>query len=171
MPPPLELAFVECALPAAPAPNAAVAAPAVDPAPATRAPKSAASAPAPRPAAPAKPAPASPAPSPAPVAEAVGATLTLAEVKSKWQAIKEAARKQQAAIPGLLNSCRLMKIDGDVIVLGANGEFVFEKLQKGDTQPKVEAAFQQALGRSVRLKCVLATGSEPDSPQEEEIPD
>ncbi|MBI3760267.1 MAG: DNA polymerase III subunit gamma/tau [Chloroflexi bacterium] len=171
---PLELAFVECSLPEAqPAPPAPVVAHAAPSSPS-------------RPGAAAKPPKKADAPAPPLTTAKADSTdrpvqarassggessaLTLSEVRNKWDQIKAAARKQHPTVQGLINSCRPVKVEGDLITLSTN-EIVREKLHQAATQPKVEAALQEALGRPCRFKCVLSPGGEADTPAEDEIPE
>jgi DNA polymerase-3 subunit gamma/tau len=175
---PLELAFVEAALPGtrnapptgqpasprpAPAsPNKPPPAPVSQPSPTSQAPVSPVSPP------PATPDPTRPdGPEPDPPAEA---RLSLQEVSDRWGDLLSAIRSRNLSLEALLRSGAPVAVEESTLVIGFAHNFHKEKVAEDDNRRTVEDAFRPLLGRQVRVRCTLATEQEPRGPAQPPSP-
>jgi hypothetical protein len=109
---------------------------------------------APEPEAPASPpaeaAPKSPTPSGDPVA-AAAADGDLARVQAGWREIVASVGPATRAV---INECRPMAVDGNVVTLGFPETRAFLKDQAERKRPELETAFGAFLGRAVAVRTV-----------------
>jgi DNA polymerase-3 subunit gamma/tau len=163
---PLELAFVECTLPEAAPPEPVVPAVEAQPAPARPAPPArhrAASPPPARAERHSRPAASAPAAEPAAPPAGGDGPITVGLIRSRWKQVKAAAKRQQMGVASLINSCQVMRVEGDLITLRTQAAIVVEKLGEETNRVKVQAAFSEALGRPLRYQCVLASDEDDQS--------
>ncbi|HET7090625.1 MAG TPA: DNA polymerase III subunit gamma/tau [Anaerolineae bacterium] len=145
---PLELALVDALnRPAQPA----QAAPA--PAQTTRAP--APSAPARSQAATASVAPGSPDPIESTPPEAPATGLAFDIVSDQWPALLAELRSRSVQTWGLMNSCQLIGVEGDTIVLQWPSAMLRDKFEKGKDKRLVEDVLSEMIGRRVRTRCIV----------------
>jgi len=162
---PLEMAFIEAALPAEPK----SATPHQPLAPAgTRTPSS------PRrpvspPARPSRPAPARSASPPSyqshrevrePASDYGGlapgdGSLTPETLRSRWSEILNALRPRNLALEALMRSCEPVAVEGDVVVLGFTHNFHRTKVEEEQNKRVVEDALSGLVGQRYRVRCVL----------------
>ena len=175
---PLEMAFVEAALPPEPA------GPASPPQPAQSAPRTPPpthhSAPSPKPApvsSPARPGPAparssSPAPSrpaaaarePEPVYSSNPASspppgdgsLTPEVLRGRWPEFLNVLRPRNLALEALMRSCEPVAVEGDVVLLGFVHNFHRGKVEEEVNKRLVEDVLSGLVGQRYRVRCVLA---------------
>ncbi|MEE8390571.1 MAG: DNA polymerase III subunit gamma/tau [Anaerolineae bacterium] len=177
---PLEMAFIEAALPSeapssAPAPRGQSApVPPRTPPPArhstSASPASATSRPTPAPSA-------SPAPSQPPPARAVRepesaysgsasdnspspllSSLTTETLRDNWPEFLNALRPRNLSLEALMRSCRPVAVEGDVVVLGFDYDFHRGKVEEDRNRRDVEEALSGLVGQKYRVRCVLARG-------------
>ena len=172
---PLELAFVEAALPPEggkqPAGGTARARSSSPPASRTRAgaappPKKRAetvhrrAAPAPQPPSPSVPPPeeeVSP-----PDRQPAGDAPSLEEIQGRWQELLSAIRPRNLSLEALLRSGRPVGVEGGAVLIGFAHQFHKGKVEEETNRRTVEEVLAQLFGRPVRVRCVLApTASSP----------
>ena len=164
---PLELAFLEAALPEETAGPTEMSAgketvprremsppPAPSPARATGRP----AAPPARPSPGATPPPASPPvrepPPPEPVAE-----FSLEEVTQRWNDLLRILRSVNHSLEALMRSGKPISVEGGALLIGFPYSFHRDKVDEEANRRAVEDALTQLLGRPVRVRCVLLAGS------------
>jgi DNA polymerase III subunit gamma/tau len=134
---PLELAFVECLRAGSQSQEPA---PAPPPAPARPAVKEAAP----------KPQPAAPAP-----AAGVPA-IPLGTVNARWDQVVTAGKKYHPNLPALLEHCRPVEIQGDMIVLGFKNDVLLSKASDDDRRLGIEKALKEVFGLALTVRCVVS---------------
>ena len=168
---PLEMAFVEAALPAHSVPVAPGLPPTDELKPKTlreRAPRLSA-APSPKEAAKAGE------PTESPAAKDEGAdrgesvasaaadgSLDVDTVRDRWSQLLGALRPDNRSLEALMRSCSPSAVDGDVIVLGFAHSFHRDKVEEDQNKRVVEDALSEIMGSPCRIRCVLdhAAGSD-----------
>jgi len=159
---PLELAFVEAALPpekqGGPPPQAR---PATRPAPPP--PRPAPAQPPPtqaRAAAPEKPAPPQAA-APAEEEPAADDGPPLKAIQDRWQELLSAIRPRNLSLEALLRSGRPVGVEGNTVLIGFVHKFHRSKVEEEANRQAVEETLAQLLGRPVRVRCVLVSDDGP----------
>jgi len=147
---PLELAFVECLRIGSAGDGAAA------PAPVTEAAS-------PRKAAAPPPPPVTP-PSPSAKPQP-GSEVGLSQVNARWADIVAACGRSQRNLPALLQWCKPVSVDGEVLVLGFQNEVLLSKTNTDQHRQLIESAIQQVLGKQLKVRCAL------NSAQADELPD
>lgn len=139
---PLELALAE----AIEAPAAPVAAP---------------SAPAKQTAVVEKPAPSQPkSETTSPAGESVGQGLTLGQVAKAWKQVGAAVRNNPS-LNALLNSCRLLELKDNTLVLGFASEILRAKTDTPEQIETIRKAIAEVLGMHLAVKCVVSNAKQP----------
>jgi len=152
---PLEMALIEgCADRSEPAPTPAVV-PAARPAPAPAAPRPAGAETPPRPASKTAPSPASP-------NSATPARLSFSQVKEHWPRVLEAAFRRDPRTQALLNSGRLLGLEGGALVLGFNSDLLREKMEAKATLALVRQCLEDVFSAPLGVRCVLSRAWRPD---------
>jgi DNA polymerase-3 subunit gamma/tau len=156
---PLEMAFIEAALPAEtknPAPKRSPS----SPSPSTRRSTSSKSSPAPS-------ASTSPPSSPAPKVAREPAVnyntsapgdgaLTPETLQSRWTEFLNALRPQNLSLEALMHSCKPVATEENTVVLGFEHKFHRNKVEENHNKELVEQVLSDLLGQQVRVRCVLA---------------
>ena len=107
--------------------------------------------------------------------------LTLNDVEKVWPQVIEYVKAKRMSTSLFLAEAEPAEVEGSVIVMGLPSEFRFHKetLEKDSNRLVIEEAFSQALGRKVRVQCVVmeregeiqnASGNMPLA-KEEGVPD
>jgi len=83
--------------------------------------------------------------------------LTLNEVERMWPQVIELVKAKRMSLSLYLAEAEPAEVEGSVIVLGLPSEFRFHKetLEKELNKQVIEDAFAQALGKKVRVQCVV----------------
>ena len=110
-----------------------------------------------------------------------GEGLTLNDVERVWPQIIEHVKTKRMSLSLYLAEAEPAEVDGSVIVLGLPSEFRFHKetLEKESNKTVIEEAFSKALGRKIRVQCVVMeregeiqdAAGEITLAQEENVPD
>ncbi len=90
--------------------------------------------------------------------------LTFQVVMERWDQVLAAAYRRDPRTQALLNSCRPLGLQGDVLMLGFASDLLREKMEKEANMQAAQEAMAAALGKPLRLRCVLkgtAPGKEP----------
>jgi len=167
---PLELAFLEAALPeeetspasAGPQGPSPRREPTPPPAPSPARATGRPAAPPARPSPGATPTPASPPvqepPSPEP------APFSLEEVGQRWNDLLRILRSVNHSLEALMRSGKPISVEGGALLIGFAYPFHRDKVDEEANRRAVEDALTQLLGRPVRVRCVLLAGSGGKSP-------
>ncbi len=140
---PLELAFIESTRPLQE--TVVVSAPA--PAPAAARTKSAA-----KPALPAEPAPET--------SQTEEPAVTLADVQRAWPVIRDAARRlENKSLGALLEHVTVKTLEGNTLVLAANGSIFKEKLDGDEKRRALSDIIKSVLGAAPTIKIMLASAA------------
>jgi DNA polymerase-3 subunit gamma/tau len=83
--------------------------------------------------------------------------LTLNDIERVWPQVIELVKAKRMSLSLYLAEAEPAEVEGSVIVLGLPSEFRFHKetLEKELNKQVIEEAFAQALGRKVRVQCVV----------------
>jgi DNA polymerase-3 subunit gamma/tau len=83
--------------------------------------------------------------------------LTLNHVEKVWPQVIELVKAKRMSLSLYLAEAEPAEVEGSVIVLGLPSEFRFHKetLEKDLNKQVIEEAFAQALGKKVRVQCVV----------------
>ncbi len=98
------------------------------------------------------------------VAPATQGALTFQVVMERWDQVLAAAYRRDPRTQALLNSCQPLGLQGDVLMLGFASDLLREKMEKEANMQAAQEAMAAALGKPLRLRCVLkgmAPGKEP----------
>jgi DNA polymerase-3 subunit gamma/tau len=79
-------------------------------------------------------------------------------ISQSWDQIRALVRKQNPQTQALLNSCRLMGVKGDTLILGFNGEFAKSKMEQGENIEILQQAMEEVMGESMPIRCIISTG-------------
>lgn len=69
-------------------------------------------------------------------------------VREQWEMIKRVVNSKNRNVPALLEHCRVIRVDGDRIILGASSDIFREKLEAPDKRD----ALERALGDIFRIR-------------------
>ncbi|HLF02110.1 MAG TPA: hypothetical protein VI547_09055, partial [Anaerolineales bacterium] len=100
----------------------------------------------------APPAPASPAIA---LSTATPPVVQLGNVIAKWKQIVAASKKHHTSLPALLEWCRPVNVEGDLVTLGFQNDVLLQKAGEGDRRIGIEKAIADVLGVPVKLKCIV----------------
>ncbi len=103
---------------------------------------------------------ASPAASRAAAAAAPAAAVSLDEVRQVWAQVKNAVRRVDGSLNGLLNSATLLEVKDGVLMLGFASEVLREKAARPEKIQTTERFLREALGRPLRVACVVGRGTQ-----------
>ncbi|MBN1953418.1 MAG: DNA polymerase III subunit gamma/tau [Anaerolineae bacterium] len=172
---PLELAFVEAALPdAEPPPSPAGTGPSL-PAPAQRRPapgqhpaRQARAAAARTPSPPQRAQPGEPAVHAGRPEEAelppASAPLLLEEIQARWADLLSAVRPFNLSLEALLRSGQPVGVEGDTLLIGFMHDFHKSKVQDASSRRIVEQALGKLLGQSLSVRCVMIRPGQQQEP-------
>ena len=94
-------------------------------------------------------------PAPSPATNAPSASLILSDVLAHWPSVLSELRARSVQTWGLMNSCRLVSVDGDTVVLQWPSTMLRDKFEKGKDKRLVEDVISEAVGRRIRTRCVV----------------
>ncbi len=106
-----------------------------------------------------------PAERPAPAASLATAAaekepIDLSTVQKVWPQVKNAIRRVDGSLNGLLNSAHLVEVRDGTLVLGFASEVLREKAARPEKVQTTERYLQEALGRLLRIACVVGRSSQ-----------
>ena len=83
--------------------------------------------------------------------------LTLNDVEKAWPQVIEHVKAKRMSTSLFLAEAEPAEVEGSMIILGLPSEFRFHKetLEKDSNKQLIEEAFTHALGRKVRVQCVV----------------
>jgi DNA polymerase-3 subunit gamma/tau len=94
----------------------------------------------------------------------------LKDVQSQWRQVKELVRKIRPATEGLLNSCQLISMKGNVLVLAFANDVIKSKMETKENIALTCSALKQVFEKDLEISCILnnrATGAPIDADIEE----
>ena len=100
-----------------------------------------------------------PAEAPAPSGE-----LSLREVQARWDELLGMIRSQNLQLEALLRSGEPVRTQKDTLIIGFSYDFHKGKVAEDANRRTIEEALEQLLGRKVRIQCQLAKGGRPAQP-------
>jgi hypothetical protein len=83
--------------------------------------------------------------------EAAASHVNVDQLRQNWSSILAEVKSRSVPTWGLMNSCELIGVDGDQVVLKWPSRTLCEKFEKG--KDVVEQIISQALGRKLRTRC------------------
>ena len=102
------------------------------------------------------------APPAAPADFAPASSLTFSQIKEHWPRVLEAAYRRDPRTQALLNSGRLMGLEGGALVLGFNSDLLREKMEGKATLALVRQCLEEVFGTPLGVRCVLSRAWKPD---------
>ena len=72
-----------------------------------------------------------------------------------WKQIAQSLSKSQANLAALLNSVRMIDVDGDTVVLGFASNVLVEKMDKPEHIDILRKALADALGMQFNVRCTV----------------
>jgi DNA polymerase-3 subunit gamma/tau len=96
--------------------------------------------------------------------------ILLKDIQNQWKQVKELVRKIKPATEGLLNSCQLMSMKGNVLVLAFSNDVIKSKMETKENIALTCSALKQVFEKNLEISCVLnsrATGAPIDADIEE----
>jgi DNA polymerase-3 subunit gamma/tau len=99
---------------------------------------------------------------PAPQAkEGMAGGIKFKTILDNWRDVLAAARRYDPRTQALLNSCRPLGLEADVLVVGFGSDLLREKMEKGHNIALACKALQEVLGLDVSIRCVLTNAWAP----------
>jgi DNA polymerase-3 subunit gamma/tau len=89
--------------------------------------------------------------------QAAKKTITAGEVIKVWKQMTAALPKSQANLAALLNSVRMIDVQGDTLVLGFASDVLVGKMNKPEQLEAAQSAIADALGVKLNIRCVVTT--------------
>jgi DNA polymerase III subunit gamma/tau len=86
-----------------------------------------------------------------------GKTVTQNDLQQNWVRIRAMVKKRNPLSEALLNSCRYLLKDGNLLVLSFQAEVVKSKMESEDNIKILREALFSILGVKLNVRCVLAT--------------
>jgi len=93
----------------------------------------------------------------------VDGELTVEAVRDRWTSLLDALRPENRSLEALLRSSRPKAVEGDVVVLGFSHSFHKEKVEEDQNKRAVEDALSDLIGSRCRVRCVVESQS-PNAP-------
>ncbi|KAA3645038.1 MAG: DNA polymerase III subunit gamma/tau [Chloroflexi bacterium] len=81
------------------------------------------------------------------------------ELSKGWPQFVQAVKGKDAQVGALLNSVKAREIRGSSLLLGFASQILKEKMEKDEARAMAEEAAREAYGRSLDVKCFVASGS------------
>ena len=80
----------------------------------------------------------------------------LADVQEKWPAILDAVKAGSRSVEAFMKECHPVEADETSVTLGFHYAFHKDSVDNPKNRALVEECFGKTLGRTVRVRCVLA---------------
>ncbi|MCL4544213.1 MAG: DNA polymerase III subunit gamma/tau [Chloroflexi bacterium] len=99
--------------------------------------------------------------------QSAAASGVVDQARRQWEAVIERLRVADKKIVALCNSCQLLGIEGDVLLLTASGnDFVYQQITRANVRAVIEPILRQVFGRELTLRCELHPVSLPQRASE-----
>jgi DNA polymerase III subunit gamma/tau len=99
-----------------------------------------------------------PAPESKPGAESAPPVIPLQKIASAWKQISAAIKSQNPNLAALINSAKLLEVNGSVVVLGFASDILLEKFDKPEHTQLTESAISDEVGVALTVKAVVSGG-------------
>jgi hypothetical protein len=96
--------------------------------------------------------------------------LSFQIVLDQWREILLAARRHDPRVQALLNSCRPLGLETDILVVGFRSDLLREKMEKGHNLSRARQSLEEVLGFPVGIRCVLTELWAPDGADVDKSP-
>lgn len=83
-------------------------------------------------------------------------SLTTEVLHDRWAEFLNALRPRNLSLEALMRSCRPMAVEGDIVVLGFDYDFHRSKVEEEHNKRDVEEALSDVVGQKYRVRCMLA---------------
>ena len=93
-----------------------------------------------------------------PAVESASAVVELQKITSAWRNISSTIKSQNPNLAGLLNSCKVLEVKGNAVVLGFTSEILLEKFNKPEHTQLTEQVISQLIGVTVTVQPIVAGG-------------
>ncbi|MDX9992138.1 MAG: DNA polymerase III subunit gamma/tau [Anaerolineales bacterium] len=84
--------------------------------------------------------------------------VPLQKISSAWKQISAAIKSQNPNLAALLNSCKVLDVNGNVVTLGFASDILLAKFDKPEHTQLTEHAISEAIGLPVTVQAVVAGG-------------
>lgn len=84
--------------------------------------------------------------------------VPLQKIASAWKQISAAIKSQNPNLAALLNSCKVLDVNGNVVTLGFASDILLAKFDKPEYTQLTEHAISEAIGLPVTVQAVVAGG-------------
>jgi DNA polymerase-3 subunit gamma/tau len=106
-----------------------------------------------------------PADAPAPAGD-----LSLGEVQARWDDLLSAIRSRNLQLEALLRSGDPIRTEKDTLIIGFSYDFHKGKVAEDANRHIIEDALEELLGRKVRIQCQLIKSGQPEQPSSSSQP-
>ncbi len=107
--------------------------------------------------------PAAPEPGPKPQAE-VESSVSLDQVSRAWKQIRAVIKPRSGSLDGLLNSCKLLEVKGNVLILGFQSEILRSKADTPEQMKITRQAITEVLKVELNVRCVVSNAKNSTPP-------
>jgi DNA polymerase III subunit gamma/tau len=93
-----------------------------------------------------------------PPAESAPPAVPLQKIAGAWKQISATVKSQNPNLAALINSCKLLEVNGSVVVLGFASDILLGKFDKPEHTQLTERVISEALGVTLTVKAIVAGG-------------
>ncbi|MDQ2691318.1 MAG: DNA polymerase III subunit gamma/tau [Chloroflexota bacterium] len=83
--------------------------------------------------------------------------LSAAEVIKSWKQLAASLPKSQANLSALLNSVKMIDVQGKTLILGLASDVLVSKIDKPDQIEAIQKLIKEKFGMDVQIRCVVTT--------------
>ena len=94
-----------------------------------------------------------PKPAPAERPSPIGAPLSLELLQQHWESLKRAVKARNTVTSALLNSSRLIDVDGNTVIINFSSDLLRDKMDEEQNKRMVCSEMSKYFGQDVRLIC------------------
>jgi DNA polymerase III subunit gamma/tau len=91
-------------------------------------------------------------------AESAPPAVPLQKIAGAWKQISATVKSQNPNLAALINSCKLLEVNGSVVVLGFASDILLGKFDKPEHTQLTERVMSESLGTLLTVKAVVAGG-------------
>lgn len=93
-----------------------------------------------------------------PPAESAPPAVPLQKITAAWKQISATVKSQNPNLAALINSCKVLEVNGNVVVLGFASDILLGKFDKLEHTQLTERVMSESLGTSLTVRAVVAGG-------------
>ena len=97
------------------------------------------------------------------------ATVSAADVIKAWKRLTASLPKSQANLSALLNSVKMIDVQGHTLILGLASDVLISKIDKPEQIDLIRKLIEDEFGVDMNVRCVVTTAKgkiPPDIPQD-----